>query len=254
MTHSKPHVIGVIPARYASKRLTGKPLIDLYGKPMVQHTYERASRAKSLDAVLVATDDGRIYQAVKQFGGTAVMTPTTCNSGSDRIAYVLREMFDTDIVVNIQVDEPLLAPEMIDDAVRALTEDKAIQVATLVKRITDPSDLRNMNIPKVVLDKENFALYFSRAIIPSPRDDGNAHEWLRKRVYYKHIGLYVYRREFLIKFSEMEPTTLEEVEQLEQLRILENGYRIKCTITDRESISVDTPKDLERIRELIKEK
>ncbi|MFQ5798719.1 MAG: 3-deoxy-manno-octulosonate cytidylyltransferase [Bacteroidota bacterium] len=252
MTHSKPDVIGVIPARYGSTRLRGKPLIDLCGKPMVQHTYERASRARSLDVVLVATDDGRIYQAVKQFGGTAVMTPTTCSSGSDRIAYVLREMFDTDIVVNIQVDEPLLAPQMIDDAVRTLIEDEAIQVATLVKPITDPSDLRNVNIPKVVLDREKFALYFSRAMIPSPRDDGSANEWLRKHVYYKHIGLYVYRRNFLIRFSEMEPTALEEVEQLEQLRILENGYRIKCTITERDNISVDTLKDVERIRELMK--
>lgn len=252
MNELKPHIIGIIPARYGSTRLVGKPLIDLGGKPMVQHTYERAARARSLESVLVATDDGRIYQAVKQFGGTAVMTPATCTSGSDRIAHVLREMLDADIVVNIQVDEPLLDPEMIDEAVQPLLDDEAVQVATLVKRITNPDDLTNVNIPKVVLDKKHFALYFSRAIIPSPRDDGNMNEWLRKHVFYKHIGIYVYRRSFLIQFSQMERTSLEEAEQLEQLRILENGYRIKCAITERESMSVDTPKDVERIRELMK--
>ncbi len=251
MTQAKPHVVGVIPARYGSTRLRGKPLIDICGKPMVQHTYERALRAPSLDAVLVATDDGRVYQAVKQFGGTAVMTPTTCNSGSDRIAYILREMFDTDIAVNIQVDEPLLTPRMIDDTVRTLIEDESLQAATLVKRITDPAELRNVNVPKVVLDKDNYALYFSRAVIPSPRENGSASDWLQKHVFYKHIGLYAYRRDFLIRFSQIEPAALEEIEQLEQLRILENGYRIKCAITDHESISVDTPSDVERVRELI---
>lgn len=254
MTRSKPHVIGVIPARFKSTRLAGKPLIDLCGKPMVQHTYERASRARSLGSVLVATDDGRIYQAVKEFGGTAVMTPTTCSSGSDRVAHVLREMLHADIVVNIQVDEPLLAPDMIDDAVRVLILDNATPVSTLVKRITDRVELSNVNIPKVVLDKGNFALYFSRAQIPPPRDDGSASEWPGTHPYYKHIGLYVYRRDFLVRFSQMEPTSLEKKEQLEQLRILENGYRIKCAITEGESISVDTPEDVERIREWLKTK
>lgn len=248
MKPKKVHVLGVIPARYGSTRLTGKPLIDLCGKPMVQHTYERASRAASMDALIIATDDGRIYNAVKQFGGTAVMTPTTCTSGSDRIAHVLRELFDADIAVNIQVDQPLLDPMMIDECVQGLLEDRAVEVTTLVKRISDPADLENSNIPKVVLDRERHALYFSRAMIPLPRDNGDVHELLRRHLYYKHIGLYVYRRDFLIQFSEMEPSALEEVECLEQLRILEHGHRIKCVITERESFSVDSPEDLERVR------
>ena len=251
MKPKKVHVLGVIPARYGSTRLTGKPLIDLCGKPMVQHTYERASRAASMDALIIATDDGRIYNAVKKFGGTAVMTPTTCTSGSDRIAHVLRELFDADIAVNIQVDQPLLDPMMIDECVQGLLDDRAVEVATLVKRISDPADLENSNIPKVVLDRERHALYFSRAMIPLPRDNGDVHELLRRHLYYKHIGLYVYRRAFLFRFTAWKPTPLEEAERLEQLRALEHGVRIRVVETRHDSVGVDTPDDLARVQRLL---
>jgi len=243
-------VLGVVPARYASTRLPGKPLIDLAGKPMIQRTYERALGATLLDKVIVATDDKRIVAAVKHFGGEVVLTPRNIKTGTDRIALVAKSL-DCDLVVNIQCDEPLIHPAMIDEAIRPLLDDDSLQVATLVRKIERISEFIDTGTPKVVLDKDNFALYFTRAIIPFMRDEENVEQWLKKYSYYKHIGLYVYRKDFLLKFTEMEESSLEKVEKLEQLRVLENGYKIKCVITKYDSVSVDTIEDVERVRKML---
>jgi 3-deoxy-manno-octulosonate cytidylyltransferase (CMP-KDO synthetase) len=239
--------VAIIPARYASQRLPAKPLADIAGKPMIQHVFERASKATLVNAVLVATDDERIAAAVRAFGGHAVMTPPSLESGSDRIAYVARSMADTDIVVNVQGDEPLLAPAMIDEAVRPLLENPGLPVGTLVRRIETPHELFNPGIVKVVLDKDGYCLYFSRSVIPYGRDHPQG-DWLDSSAYYKHVGLYVFRREFLLHYAQLPRTPLEIAEKLEQLRILEHGYKIKAAITTHDSKPVDTVEDLERIR------
>lgn len=241
--------VAIIPARYASERLPGKPLVDIAGKPMIQHVYERACRATLVHRVLVATDDPRILAAVQSFGGEAVMTPSTLQSGSDRIAYVARSLPDADIVVNVQGDEPLIEPDMIDEAILPLRRDGALVAGTLVRRISDERDLRNPSIPKVVLDNDGFCLYFSRSPIPFLRDSGER-EWTSVGMFYKHIGLYVYRRAFLLTYAALPRTPLEVLEKLEQLRILEHGYRIKAVVTSHDSTPVDTAADLEKVRAL----
>jgi len=241
-------IIAVIPARYGSERLPGKPLVDIAGKPMIQHVFERVRAASLVDEVIVATDDERIATAVRQFGGHSVMTDPALRSGTDRIAAVVRETRDAAIVVNVQGDEPLIHPAMVDEAIRPMLEDQRLNVATLVHRITDPGDLENSGVVKVVLDHHLNCLYFSRSPIPFsrdiPRDERLAHV-----VYWKHIGLYVFRRAFLLTFASLEQTPLERAEKLEQLRILEHGERIRASITEHESMPVDTPADLERVRE-----
>ncbi len=245
-----PRVVAIIPARYASERLPGKPLADIAGKPMVQHVYERTAKAQRVNAVLVATDDGRITDAVRSFGGNAVMTPATLKSGSDRIAYVAASLAEADIIVNVQGDEPLIEPEMIDEAILPLINTPELPVGTLVRKIDSRAELSNPNVVKVVCDKEGNALYFSRSAAPYGRDIPEQ-DWLIRHMYYKHIGLYVFQREFLLKFAQMAQTPLERTEKLEQLRILENGYKIKATVTTYDSISVDTAEDLERVRAMI---
>ena len=247
---STARVVVVIPARYGSQRLPAKPLADICGKPMVQHVYERATRAKLVNAVLVATDDERIMSTVREFGGRAVMTPESLQTGTDRIAYVARSLPDADIVVNVQGDEPLMEPAMIDEAVEPLVSDSSINVGTLVKKIDSSADLSNPGIVKVVLDRQGNGMYFSRSPIPFGRDIQQS-EWPRHHTYYKHIGLYVFRREFLNTFSEMSRTPLERAEKLEQLRILEHGFKIRCTITLHDSVPVDTQEDLEKVRSLM---
>jgi 3-deoxy-manno-octulosonate cytidylyltransferase (CMP-KDO synthetase) len=242
--------VAIVPARYASERLPGKPLADIGGKPMIQHVCERAARAKRVARVIVATDDERIAAAVRSFGGEAVMTRSDLQSGSDRIAVVARMIPEAEIIVNVQGDEPLIEPEMIDEAVAPVEADRTLQVATLVSRITDPGELANPAIPKVVLDRAGFALYFSRAAIPFLRDLP-PERWLEAGIFYRHVGLYVYRRDFLLRFASLGQTPLEQAEKLEQLRILEHGIRIKATVTSYRSISVDTPADLERVRMLV---
>jgi 3-deoxy-manno-octulosonate cytidylyltransferase (CMP-KDO synthetase) len=242
--------IAIIPARYASKRFPGKPLADIGGKPMIQHVYERAARARRLDAVCVATDDERIAAAVRAFGGTAVMTPATLQSGSDRIAYAARSLQDVALVVNVQGDEPLIAPEMIDEAVEPLQKDPAIVAGTLVRKIATDEELMNPGIPKVVLDREGFCLYFSRSPIPFVRGLPPS-AWRSSATLYKHIGLYVYRRTFLLTYASLPQTPLERAEKLEQLRILEHGYRIRAVVTAHDTIPVDTPADLDRVRTLM---
>lgn len=247
-------ISAVIPARYGSRRFEGKPLVDILGKPMVQHVYEGVRQSKLIDEVIVATDDQRILEAVKSFGGKAIMTSPTHPTGTDRVAEVVKKL-KSEIIVNVQGDEPLIIGSIIDKAIRPLLLDDMLHMSTLMTRIEEVRDWLNPHIVKVVVDQKNFALYFSRSPIPFPRDlnigrlESNPFGTSRplpQRVF-KHIGVYVFRRKFLLNFSKMKPTPLEKLEKLEQLRALENGYRIKVTPVNYEPICVDTPEDLEKI-------
>ncbi|MEO8447866.1 MAG: 3-deoxy-manno-octulosonate cytidylyltransferase [bacterium] len=240
-------ILGVIPARYSSTRLPGKPLLLIKGKPMIVRVYEQALKSKLLNDVIVATDDKRIFDLVKKYNGNVMMTSVKHASGTDRICEVIKKI-NCDIVVNIQGDEPYISPANIDKAVAPLIEDRNINVATLAVRIKDASDITDENKVKVVLDNANFALYFSRSAIPFDMENNPAKLWtLNNKKYYKHLGLYVYRKRFLEKFAEMKKSYLEDTEKLEQLRILENGERIKVIITGKDSRSVDTKEDLNLI-------
>ncbi len=243
--------VAIIPARFASTRLPGKPLADICGKPMIQHVVERTRQASLVDEVVVATDDTRILDAVQGFGGKAVMTPSDLPSGSDRVAFVARTMSEVEIVVNVQGDEPLIVPAMIDEAIAPLVADRRVVAGTLVRKIETPEELLSASVVKAVLDRDGYCLYFSRSTIPFVRDLP-MHDWLARGVHYKHIGLYVFRREFLLRYTEMPATPLESLEKLEQLRMLENGYRIKAVATTYNSVPVDTPEDLERVRGLLR--
>jgi 3-deoxy-manno-octulosonate cytidylyltransferase (CMP-KDO synthetase) len=245
-------ITALIPARFASTRFEGKALADIQGKPMVQHVYERAARAGLVSEVIVATDDERIADAVRAFGGRVEMTAQTHETGTDRLAEVTARI-DSDIIVNVQGDEPLIEPAMIDEAIRPLTLDSSIKMGTLKTRIKTLHDFLSPNVVKVITDKEGFALYFSRSPLPNFRDKWNdlkdeAFESGRL-ICYKHVGIYVYRRDFLLQYAKMSPTYLEMAEKLEQLRALENGFRIKVEETKYESIGVDTPADLEKVME-----
>jgi 3-deoxy-manno-octulosonate cytidylyltransferase (CMP-KDO synthetase) len=245
-------IIGVIPARYASSRFPGKSLVDLAGKPMIQRVTERARLAESLSRVLVATDDKRIVDVVLAFGGEAVMTPSDILTGTDRIAFVAKTL-DADIFVNIQGDEPLIEPEEIDAVVRLLADDPKADVGTLVKRISSPDELESPNTAKVVLDADGYALYFSRSPIPFFRGETDPFKKIRSHSYWKHIGIYSYRKTFLLQYTRWKPTPLEQTEKLEQLRILEKGNRIKTAETRFDPVCVDTPEDAERVRILLKQ-
>lgn len=247
----KKKIYAIIPARYSSTRLPGKPLLELAAKPIIQHVYERVSLSRYIDEIIVATDDERILQTVKSFGGNAIMTPIEIKSGSDRIAYVAKNLTDAELIVNVQGDEPLISSEVIDGTTKLLMEDAKLLIGTPIKIITESRDIIDPNIVKVVIDKSGYALYFSRSPIPHYRDAENKAEWVRIYKYYKHIGLYVFRRDFLLKFSEMEESYLEKIEKLEQLRVLENGYRIKTFVTDYDSFSIDTPEDFEKLKQTI---
>lgn len=239
--------IGIIPARYASTRFPGKPLADMAGKPMIQRVYEQVKDV--LDAVCVATDDARIEAAVKAFGGNVVMTSDQHRSGTDRCyeAYTKIGQGD-DVVVNIQGDEPFIQPEQIE-TLKACFDNAGTQIATLVKPFRPDDDfettLFNANSPKVVLNKNSEALYFSRSIIPYMRGR-DYREWLPNHTYYKHIGLYAYRADTLKEITRLSQSPLELAESLEQLRWLENGYKIKVGITSQETIGIDTPEDMEK--------
>lgn len=241
-------IVGIIPARFASTRLLGKPLADIGGKPMIQHTYESSLKSKLLHEVIIAVDDEKVAQVVRNFGARAIVTPKDIATGSDRIAYVAKNLPYAEIIVNIQGDEPFIQGHMIDEAIEPLFFDKSVDVATLAKRITSVEELKAPSIPKVVFDYNNFALYFSRSPIPYVRDAKSNIERITLAEIYKHIGLYVYRRESLFRFTSLPPTDLEQIEKLEQLRMLENGMKIKIVVTEHESISVDTPEDLEKVR------
>jgi 3-deoxy-manno-octulosonate cytidylyltransferase (CMP-KDO synthetase) len=247
-----PMVIGVIPSRYASTRLPAKPLIDLCGKTMVQRVYEQASRASLLSRVIVATDHEEIRAEVRKFGGEVMMTPSDLRSGTDRIAYVARQIPEAEIFVNIQGDEPLIDPSMIDATVRPLLDDPSIQLGTPAKPITDPAELANAGTVKVVCDGEGFALYFSRSPIPCVRDERDIGRWIDLHTFTKHIGLYVYRRNALLAFSGWDETPLERAEKLEQLRFLEHGYRMKVVETACDSVPIDTAADADRVRSILR--
>lgn len=245
----------IIPARWASTRFPGKPLVPIHGKPMIQWVVEKARRATLVSDVIVATDDQRIVDVVSAFGGKVVMTSDSHPSGTDRIAEVARGI-DCDIVVNVQGDEPLIPPENIDLAVLPLRRDSALKAATLMTRITEVADIFDPNIVKVVVDREGLALYFSRAPIPYNRDDWrDTHSRENKNPantpVYKHIGLYAYTKEFLMRFSHLPSSRLEAIEKLEQLRILENGIAIKVMETDKISLGVDCPEDLVKVERLL---
>jgi len=235
--------IAIIPARYQSTRLPGKALEDIAGRPMIEHVYRRAAAATSVTRVIVATDDRRILEAVQRFGGEAVMTAASHQSGTDRLAEVAATL-DGDVIVNVQGDEPLLAPETIDAAVAPFS-DPSLEMSTLRRRIVDPAELQNPNVTKVVVDQDGFAMYFSRAPIPFTRPgQPSVDAWA-------HIGLYVYRRETLLRLAALPQTALERAEALEQLRALEHGIRIKAIETTHDTIGVDTREDLERVRALL---
>jgi 3-deoxy-manno-octulosonate cytidylyltransferase (CMP-KDO synthetase) len=244
-------VVAVIPARYASQRLPGKPLVDLLGKPMIQRVYEQAKRARLLDRVVVATDHQRIVGVVQAFGGDVIMTSADIKSGSDRVAAVAR-VIDGDIFVNVQGDEPLIAPDMIDQAVRVVLDDLKAQVGTLAKKIDSLADLQNPSVVKVVVGPDSNALYFSRSTIPFVRDEADQKKWLTHQTFLKHIGIYVFRKEFLLKYSQLRESPLERAERLEQLRILEHGFHIKVGITNYDSIPIDTKEDVEKVIRLLK--
>ena len=221
---------------------------------MIEHVYRRTASAPSIGRVIVATDDERIVQAVERFGGIARMTRPTHASGSDRLAEVAAGL-DCDVIVNVQGDEPMIDPLMIEEAITPLRRDSIVDIATLRRRITEPRDFLDPNVVKVVVNREEFALYFSRAPIPCLRDtEALPHPaWLRESWchVYRHVGLYVYRRDVLLAFAALQPTALERAESPEQLRALEHGLRIKVVETSYESIGVDTPEDLERVRQLL---
>jgi 3-deoxy-manno-octulosonate cytidylyltransferase (CMP-KDO synthetase) len=241
--------IGIIPARYASTRFPGKPLADIAGKSMIQRVYEQAS--KELDTVMIATDDNRIVEAVEAFGGKVVMTSDQHRSGTDRCYEALSKTEGNfDVVINIQGDEPFVKPEQIVE-LKACFENPDTQIATLVKSFSADDDFEvvfNANSPKVVFNARREALYFSRSIIPYYRNAVPS-EWLKKQTYYKHIGMYAYRSQVLSEITRLPQSSLELAESLEQLRWLENGYRIKVAITDTETIAIDTPEDLKRANE-----
>ena len=235
--------LGVIPSRYASTRLEGKPLKDICGHTMVEWVYKRALKSK-LDGVVVATDDERIVDEVKSFGGNVILTRKDHINGTSRIAEVCETYIDYDVIVNIQGDEPLIEPDMINSIIDSFIEDNTIPMSTLKYKLTDMAEIENPNAVKVVTDKNDFAIYFSRSVIPYPRN-------LNMDNYYKHVGIYGYKRDFVMEYAKMASTPLELSESLEQLRVLENGYKIKVLETPYKIIGVDTQEELERVREYI---
>ena len=238
--------ICVIPARYSSTRLPGKPLKNICGVPMICRVWQRASRAKSVADVIVATDDERILQAVEKNSGRAMMTRADHKTGTDRLAEVAEKFPDADVIVNVQGDEPLIESSLIDELVAEFSRDAELQMATVATELTDVDEMNNPNNVKVVLDRYNDALYFSRSLIPYPRNAGNASV-------FKHIGIYAYRRQFLIDYAKMESTPLEKAESLEQLRALENGFKIRVIKSSCQFVGVDTEEDLQLVNEIYRQ-
>lgn len=232
----------VIPARYASTRLPGKPLKLIAGKPMIERVYEQAKKAKTLCDVIVATDDIRVFDAVKKFGGKVAMTRTDHKSGTDRLAEVAQNYQDADIVINVQGDEPMIPPEIIDALVNVFLDNKDLQMATM-KCPMQEEEYNDPAAVKVVTDLNGYALYFTRSLAPYPRNKENLKV-------YKHVGIYAYRRDFLLRFAKLQQTPLELTESLEQLRALENGIKIKVLESDFRGVGVDTPEDLIKINEI----
>ncbi|HQN68026.1 MAG TPA: 3-deoxy-manno-octulosonate cytidylyltransferase [Smithellaceae bacterium] len=243
----KRDIVCIIPSRYESSRFPGKPLADLCGKPMIQHVYERVARAAAVPYVAVATDDQRIFDAVRKFGGNAVMTAATHRSGTDRIAEAVRSLhLSADaIVVNIQGDQPIFEPVQVDEVIAPLVADPAATMSTLIYKIVRPEEISHPHAVKVVFDAECNALYFSRSTIPFVRDKKLTAD------YYKHHGIYAYRLDFLDVFTRLPEGRLEKLEALEQLRALEYGYKIKVVITPHDSVEVDNEQELDRVRRIL---
>ena len=235
-------VLCVIPARYASTRLPGKPLKDIAGKPMVCRVYDRAAQAKKVSETIVATDDERILTAVEANGGKAMITKASHPTGTDRLAEVAVAFPNVDLIINVQGDEPLIEPSLIDELVAVFETDSELKMATVKTMMKDRAEIENPNNVKVVTDKAGYALYFSRSVIPYPRNEGYP--------VYKHIGIYAYKRDFLLAYAKMEFTLLELSESLEQLRAIENGYRIKVLETTTNLVGVDTVEDLAKVNEI----
>jgi len=250
--------VAVIPARWHSTRLKGKVLADIAGKPMIQHVWERVKEAREIDEVIVAVDKEKVLKAVKAFGGKAVLTSGRHSSGTDRIAQAARDI-SADIFVNVQADEPLIHPEMIDELVKVFEYERNIQMGTLIKRIHRKEEINDPNVVKVVVDRKGFALYFSRSPIPyiRPTEERPEAEPVQNSEnesgrYFKHIGLYAYTKDFLFTYTSLPKSALEMEEKLEQLRVLEHGYKIKTVETRYDSIGVDSEKDLEEVRSILK--
>ncbi len=239
-------IVGVIPARYGATRFEGKVLAPIDGQPMIQYVWQAAKKAKHLKRVIIACDDERILKAGQQFGAEVVMTSVNHPSGTDRIAEAIAP-YKADIVVNIQGDEPLIDAQSIDNLAISLVEEKKAVASTLIKKTTNQEEIESPHVVKVVVDKEGYALYFSRSIIPFYRER-NVSNGVS---YYKHLGLYAYKRDFLQQYVQLPRTPLEMAEQLEQLRILEAGYKIKTVVTEVETVGVDTKEDLQKVEEII---
>ncbi|HEY0056695.1 MAG TPA: 3-deoxy-manno-octulosonate cytidylyltransferase [Pedobacter sp.] len=239
------HILGIIPARYASTRFPGKPLIDINGKTMIQRVYEQAKLSDRLSEVVVATDDERILRHVTSFGGKVVLTSDKHQSGTDRCAELAEAFPEFDILINIQGDEPFIDPKQID-LLCSCFENDTTELATLVKEIQTQEELNNHNSPKVILNKNAEAIYFSRAVIPFLRN-ADPPDWINGHTFYKHIGIYGYRKDALKAITQLDVSSLEKAEALEQLRWIENGYKIKVAITDIETQAIDTPDDLSKI-------
>ena len=237
----------IIPARYGSSRLEGKPLIEVNGKPIIQWVYEKAQQAKLADMIIVATDDERIFNAVKAFGGDVEMTSASHKCGSDRIREVAERHPEISYIVNLQGDEPLIKPESIDAVAKNVQEDENADISTLIRVLTDEVEINNPNLVKCVVDNNGYALYFSRSKIPFERNSGIA-------TFYGHLGIYGYKREALMKMTSLPQTPLERIESLEQLRALENGMKIKTSVVDFVPVGIDTKEDLEKFKEIISQK
>lgn len=242
-------ILGLIPARYASTRFPGKPLIDICGKSMIQRVYEQALKANCLTKVVVATDDERIFSHVEGFGGNAILTSSEHQSGTDRCAEVAEHFSEYEAFINIQGDEPLIDPKQIDLLGEKISQTD-VRLATLIKKIDILEELQNPNTPKVICRTNGEAIYFSRQTIPHIRETEPI-EWLNKHTFFKHIGIYAYKRETLKQIAKLEPSKLEKAESLEQLRWIEHGFPIHTVVTTIETLAVDTPEDLKRIIELI---
>ena len=237
----------IIPARYGSSRLEGKPLIEVNGKPIIQWVYEKAQQAKLADIIIVATDDERIFNAVKAFGGNVEMTSVNHKCGSDRIREVVERHPEIFYIVNLQGDEPLIKPDSIDAVARNVQDDEKADISTLIRVLRDESEINNPNLVKCVIDNNGYALYFSRSKIPYERNSGIAD-------FYGHLGIYGYKREALIKMTSLPQTPLEKTESLEQLRALENGMKIKTSVVDFVPVGIDTKEDLEKFKQIISQK
>lgn len=241
-------VIGIIPARFASTRFPGKPLAEIAGKSMIQRVYERAKEVKLLTEVIIATDDDRIYTAAEDFGAKVIMSSPDHQSGTDRCCEVINLLDEKyDLVVNIQGDEPFIDPEQIQQVVQCFSDENT-EIATLVKLIDSNEELFNHNKPKVLMDDDDFAIYFSRSALPYLKDV-EQNEWRSEFNFYKHIGMYAYRTDILREITQLKPSRLEKAEGLEQLRWIESGYKIKTSITEIESFSIDSPEDIDNLPE-----